>query len=117
MKHAFLLAGLCLLIAAGCSEDIVNEPDYVRVDILQPEDGQTVRDSVLRVITSLEKNCGCVARVEFSIDGILAAVDSTPAYYFDWNIREVHGVHEIIARGVVEGRAEGSDTIRVTINP
>ena len=110
---------LCLLLVAGmaCNEDIVNDPDYVRVKILQPENGQTVRDSVLRVIISLEKNCGCAARVEFFVDSVLVALDDTPVYSFDWDIRAVTGLHTVVARGSVPGRAEGSDTVRVLINP
>ena len=102
----------------GCTDDaIVNEPPYVHVKILQPDSGQIIRDSVLRVITSLDKNCGCVARVDFSIDGLIIATDDTPAYFFDWDIRNVHGQHTITVHGIVEGRAEGRDSVRVTINP
>jgi hypothetical protein len=113
-----ILPFLCLLLVAyGCQEDIVNEPDYVRVEFLQPENGQTVRDSVLRVIISLEKNCGCVAHAEFFVDDSLYVTDDTPAYYFDWDIRKVTGEHRLVVHGYVIGRAEGRDTVRVTINP
>ena len=104
---------------AGCSDDSTSntEPPYVRVKILQPDNGQVVRDTLLRVITSLDKNCGCTARVEFFVDGNFITSDYTPAYYFDWNIRDVKGSHIIRARGIVEGQAEGSDSVSVTINP
>ncbi|MBL0176956.1 MAG: hypothetical protein IPP94_17140 [Ignavibacteria bacterium] len=85
--------------------------------ITQPLDSAVVRDSVLRVLISLDKNCGCQARAEFWIDGAHVFSDFIPDYSYDWDISGITGQHWIKVRGVVEGRAEGSDSVLVTINP
>jgi hypothetical protein len=119
--RACAAAALALLFSTfaifpGCSDDD-SEPPYARVKIVQPLNGQTVRDSTVRIVATLEKNCGCSARMEFWVDGTHLGSDFVPDYIFDWRIDTVRGEHTIMARGVVEGKAEGRDSVRVTVNP
>jgi hypothetical protein len=111
-----LLAALALCAAAGCSEDSSTEAPYVHVTITQPADSAVLRDSVVRVLTTLEKNCGCSAYVQFWVDGRLREADFVPDYSYDWDVHDLRGEHVLMARGVVEGKAEGRDSIRVTID-
>jgi hypothetical protein len=111
------IVAVTILLAACDSNTTSSDPPYVRVHITQPLDSAVVRDSVLRVLITLDKNCGCQARAEFWIDGAHVFSDFVPDYSYDWDISRVTGPHWIKARGVVEGRAEGSDSVLVTINP
>ena len=113
---AVLCGGAALCCIAGCSEDSSTEAPYVRVTITQPADSAVLRDSVVRVLTTLEKNCGCSAYVQFWVDGTLREADFVPEYSYDWDVHDLHGEHVLMARGVVEGKAEGRDSIRVIID-
>lgn len=111
-----LFVGLLLLYAAGCEES--TSPDTeISVRITQPTDSQVVRDTVLRILTEISKNCGCQAHVEFHIDGVHQYSDYLPYYSYDWDIRDVTGMHVIKTRVVVTNRGNAWDSVRVFINP
>lgn len=111
-----IFVGLLLLYSAGCEES--TSPDTeISVRITQPADSQVVRDSVLRIITEISKNCGCQAHVEFHIDGVHQYSDYLPYYSYDWDIRDVTGMHVIKTRVVVTNRGDAWDSVRVFINP
>jgi len=105
-----------ILCNTNCGSDpSASDPPFVHVKITQPKNGDTLQTNLVRIMTDLEKNCGCSARVEYSIDGVLTLTDFTPAYSFDWYVQDSTGTYTITARGVVEGKAEGLDSVIVTI--
>lgn len=111
-----LLSGLLLLYATGC-EDAASPATEISVRITQPQDSQTVQDTVLRIIAEASSSCGCQAYVEFRIDGVHQYSDYLPFFSFDWDIRNVSGWHQIATRVVVPNRGDAWDSVRVLINP
>lgn len=110
-----LLAALACFVAA-CDETTV-EPAYVHVSITSPADRAIVGDSLLHVTTTVERNCGCSVYVEFSLDSTLVASSFSPPYDTWIPLAGRSGEHLLIARAVVSGKAEGRDTVRITIRP
>ena len=111
-----LFAAGLLLYMTAC-EDSTSPETEISIRITQPADSQIVRDSVLRILTEISKGCGCQAHVEFHIDGVHQYSDYLPYYSYDWNIRDVAGLHMIKTRVVVANRGDAWDSVRVFINP
>lgn len=110
-----LVTAACAL--ASCDSESPVEPSYVRVTILSPVSGTTVGDSTLHVTTDVERNCGCSVYVEFHLDSTLIASSFAPPYDAYLPLAGYSGEHLLIARAVVTGKAEGRDTVRITIRP
>ena len=112
-----MLAVPAIFLLSGCDDESSSEASWVHTSIRQPADGAVIRDSTLRILADVTRNCGCQARAEFWIDGRHVFTDFLADYSYDWDLRGVSGPHTILVRGVVEGKAEESDSVRVTINP
>jgi len=119
--QAFGWVLLALLSASAvhwtACDDVPIEPRRVQATVTAPLDGAVITDSVLQVRVEITKNCGCLVQCEFYVDGEHRFTDFVPDYSWDWDIRGVTGEHTVVARGVIVGSVEGSDTVRVTVNP
>ncbi len=111
-----LFAALLIFHVTAC-EDSASPDTAISVRITQPADSQIVSDSVLRILTEISKGCGCQAHVEFHIDGVHQYSDYLPYYSYDWDIRNVTGLHVIKTRVVVSNRGDAWDSVRVFVNP
>ena len=109
--------GLLSFLLFACDESSSSEPSWVKTRITQPSAGAVIHDLTLRILADVTRNCGCQARAEFWIDGMHVFTDFLADYSYDWDIRGLRGSHLILVRGVVEGKAEGSDSLWVTLNP
>lgn len=112
-----LLFAVVLMMHVVACEDSTAPDTEISVSITQPADSQVVRDTVLRILTEISKGCGCQAHVEFHIDGEHRYSDYLPYYSYDWDIRDVTGMHVIKTRVVVANRGDAWDSVRVFINP
>ena len=83
--------------------------------IVQPASNALISDTTVRIIASVTRNCGCLAQVEFWIDGTHVFTDFLADYSYDWDVRGLSGEHLIVVRGIVPGKAEDSDSLRVTL--
>lgn len=117
LRHTLPLLVFAALLLSACDNNTASsDPPYVAVKITQPTDSAVVKDSVCRVLITLDKNCGCQARAEFWIDGTHVFSDFVPDYSYDWDVSKLSGPHRLMVRGVVDGRAEGRDSVVVVVN-
>lgn len=91
-------------------------PDYPpQVAIATPVSEAVVSGEVLVSASSSDDNG--VVEVEFSIDGVVTAVDTTSPYQFLWDTTEaVNGLHFITATARDTGGQAASSTIVVTVD-
>ncbi|MBI5647911.1 MAG: Ig-like domain-containing protein [Ignavibacteriae bacterium] len=117
-RGRIVLAATTLLLAfivAACDEDTPTETPWVKTVITQPLAGEVISDSTVRIIASVTRNCGCLAQAEFWIDGNHLFTDFLADYSYDWDVRGLSGEHLIVVRGIVPGKAEDSDSLRITL--
>lgn len=114
-----IMPGLALVflafVVASCDEDTPTEAPWVKTVITQPLAGEVISDSTVRIIASVTRNCGCLAQAEFWIDGNHLFTDFLADYSYDWDVRGLSGEHLIVVRGIVPGKAEDSDSLRITL--
>jgi hypothetical protein len=84
--------------------------------ITSPSNGATVSGTV-SVTATASDNVG-VTSVEFYVDGVLAATDSSSPYSFSWNTTGVaNGSHSLSSKAYdAAGNAGTSSTVSVTVN-
>lgn len=85
------------------------------VIITYPNDGDTNLSGTITVTANASDNIG-VAKVEFAINGILTAIDTSYPYSFDWNTRRLKGSYTITATATdTYGNTSVPHTINVTL--
>jgi len=86
------------------------------VSLTAPSDSATVSGTVS--VTASAADDTALDRVEFFVDGMLEATDSSSPYGFDWNTAaEANGTHSLFARAVdTSGNVGSSSTVRVTVS-
>jgi hypothetical protein len=83
------------------------------VTITNPSNGATVSGTV-SITTS---TTGCIDTVEFYIDGVLRATDTTSPFSWSWNTTgETEGTHTIEVMGYCSGVYKDNDSITVTVD-
>jgi hypothetical protein len=96
---------------------IVTMPDsgLPMVTITSPTNGSTVSGNVT-VAASATDNLG-VSKVEFRVDGVLVATDTSAPYSFGWNTRKLSGSHTITATAYDTAGNQASASSTVTVTP
>jgi thermitase len=85
------------------------------VAITSPTSGNSVSGTVM-VQASASDNVG-VTKVEFYVDGVLRATDSTASYSFSWNTTGLSGSHTLVAvASDAAGRSTSSAPVSVTVS-
>jgi leucyl aminopeptidase len=85
------------------------------VTITSPTNGSTVSGNVT-VAASATDNLG-VSKVEFRVDGVLVATDTSAPYSFGWNTRKLSGSHTITATAYDTAGNQASASSTVTVTP
>jgi Bacterial Ig domain len=86
------------------------------VGITSPADGSQVRrNDTVTITASVSDNVG-VARVEFSVNGVLRCTDTAPPYTCAWRVPNSAGVTQTLTAKAYDGAGNAaSDTRRVTV--
>ena len=85
------------------------------VNLTAPLNGAVVSGSV--DITATASDDGEVAKVEFTLDGALLAVDDNPPYEFTWDSTSaVDGSRQIVARAYDSAGNTASDAVTITLS-
>jgi hypothetical protein len=101
-------------IESPYSDPIVLEAISPAVSISYPAGNSTI--SGLVVVTAEATDNMGVERVEFYVDDVLQATDSSSPYQFSWNTISSVGSHSIIARAIdISGNLAQSAAIPVTV--
>ncbi len=83
------------------------------VSITAPANGATVSGTVS--LTATASDAVGVARVEFSVDGVLKNSDTTSPYSYSWNTTtETNGSHTLIARAYDAAGNSAANSVTVT---
>lgn len=110
-------AGATSSIASVQANYVVIGADSVppTVSLVTPGDGSQVSGTV--AVESAARDDVGVARVEFYVDGALAASDSSAPYSFGWNTRKLSGSHTLGAVAVdVAGNRSAPHSITVSVS-
>ena len=114
---SFLLLFVSALLLASCDNNSTNPSnDYIHPKFVQPTEGQIITDSTYRLIVDADQNCGCTSYTEFYIDDTLVYTDYIREFDYLMNCADWQGKRTIMAHSVVPGKAEGYDSVHVTID-
>ena len=94
---------------------VVTAPDTTppSVNVTSPSNGAQLKGSKVSVTAAAADNVG-VAKVEFLVDGVLTATDTSAPYSFNWNIRKVStGAHSLTAKATDAAGNVASSTVTV----
>jgi hypothetical protein len=94
---------------------VVTAPDTTppSVNVTSPSNGAQIKGSKVNVAAAAADNVG-VAKVEFFVDGVLTATDTSAPYSFNWNIRKVStGAHSLTAKATDAAGNVASSTVTV----
>lgn len=83
------------------------------VAVTAPSNGAMLKGSKVSVAAAAADNVG-VAKVEFLVNGVLTATDTSAPYSFNWNLRKVStGAHSLTAKATDAAGNSASSTITV----
>lgn len=99
---------------AGSSEPGQSDTTAPTVSLTSPANNSTISDEIKLGATA--NDASGVAKVEFSIDGILVGTDSTSPYEITFDTESLtNGSHTIVATAYDESGNHATDTISVTV--